>query len=166
MFYDLQENFADYQAIFAGLGYTLVESPNLFYYLNNKGSNSEVVQQMLVFFWVLIDYLSDHQSTITAHLLTQELAVSELPHFTNPRYVEAMQKVKIASPAELRTLVQNMGRRFGFVRSISGDDYSRFAFLPPAYRMLDATPKIQEFLRRTRAEQAAPQVPSDTGDAP
>ncbi|TXI07678.1 MAG: hypothetical protein E6Q76_08170 [Rhizobium sp.] len=140
VYFDVHQNFATYQAVFAGLGYRLVEDAHGFVYVDREGSASEAVNQAVVFIWVLVDWMADNGLIINDVITTMTFEFEKLPHLATDRYRGYMSQVNISSRDDLWDLLRFMDTRFGFLRSVSS--YDSFKLLPPVFRVLNVAMEI------------------------
>lgn len=161
-YYDLQKHFEAYRAIFAKLSYPLEQDPRGFYYVNRPGSAADLVNQIAVFVWVLVDWMGDKGRAISSEITLVQFEWGELPHLKTDRYRAYMERVGIEDEERLRAMIKKMDTQFGFIRPMSSD-YSAFKFLAPVHRILDAAVAVRA---KAAANAADGMRPSTETEAP
>ncbi len=133
LYASLKAHTEDFGAMFAQLGFELVQHPRDFFYFVDRGHFTELSSRMAVFMFVLIEDLADRGDAIEETVMSRHFRYAELPHLVGDRYRQTMREAGITEPEHLENLVQTM-ERFGF--AVRQPDRS-FTFRAPAYRFLD-----------------------------
>jgi hypothetical protein len=119
---------------FAAIGFELVNDSRGFFYFNGarKGA-AQGVEKFALFTFIMVDWLSDNDSSIEEGLFGTSRVVSELPHLTTDRYRGYLKQAGIENQEHLLQVLRRMDQ-CGFVRI----DDDRITFLAPIRRIFDA----------------------------
>ncbi|MCF1442001.1 condensin complex protein MksE [Ralstonia nicotianae] len=133
VFKSLMEHTARYRQLFDALGYELVSDPQGFFHFNGtKQRNlSKSVEQAALFTFIMVDWLSDNDSSVEDGLFSDALAIKDLPHLQSDRYRSYMRQAGGDDENNLKRIINAM-ERSGFLRVM--DD--KIQFLAPVRRIL------------------------------
>jgi len=132
LFTSLSTHTERYRELFGALGFELITDPHGFYYFNgSKRGNARGVEQFALFIYIMVDWLSDNDSSIEEGLFNGPRAIDELPHLKSERYRGYLKQAGISGEEDLRRVISRMAGA-GFVRT--NDD--KVEFLSPTRRIL------------------------------
>ncbi|MDC6179676.1 hypothetical protein C2I33_10845 [Ralstonia solanacearum] len=133
VFKSLMEHTARYRQLFDALGYELVSDPQGFFHFNGtKQRNlSKSVEQAALFTFIMVDWLSDNDSSVEDGLFSDARAIKDLPHLQSDRYRSYMRQAGGDDENNLKRIINAM-ERSGFLRVM--DD--KIQFLAPVRRIL------------------------------
>lgn len=138
VFRDLTEHEEEYRELFAALGFELVHHVRDFFYFRSDSRYSHLGARMAVFFFILVEWLSDRGDAIEEALFSNPFEVTELPHLEQKRYRAYMEEAGAGDEESLGNLLKQM-ERYGFI-SREGERIIRFK--TPAYRLLDLCAEV------------------------
>ncbi len=138
IFRDLTEHEDEYRELFTALGFELVHHVRDFFYFRSDARYSHSGARMAVFFFILVEWLSDRGDAIEETLFSRPFDVSELPHLDQKRYRTYMEEAGAGDEESLGNLLKQM-ERYGFI-SREGERIIRFK--APAYRLLDLCAEV------------------------
>jgi len=133
IFHALKRQGAQYEALFAKLGFKLVHHARDFFYFFDTTNFTELSARMAVFMFILVESLADKGESVEETVLTRRFTYKDLPHLQGERYQTYMREAGITTPEDLAKIVQTM-ERFGFARRM---DEETFVFEVSIYRFLD-----------------------------
>lgn len=162
LYQELQEHEADFEELFAQLGYRLVADERGFYYFHATESQnvSPQTRRSAIFFLVLVEALwaeAGGADLLEDLVMERSWSIGELPHLQRQRYIEIMAQLEREPDEEtLREEVKRLAR-FGFA---AWSDEDRFRFRTPALRFLDIACEVAAGL------EAAPAVRTEAEEEP
>jgi hypothetical protein len=139
MYRALSENEDTFRDFFGSIGFSLMRHSRNFFYFEGTGSGT-FSARAAVFFFILVEWLSDQGSSVTESLFSQLTQVDKLPHLNRDRYRKYMLEAGIDSGDGLLTLLKRMDK-LGFIHM---EEERAFIFKTPAYRFLDLCNEIKE----------------------
>lgn len=129
----LAENENEFRDLFASLGFSLVHHDRGFFFFKSDARFSQAGVRIAVFFFILVEWLSDRGEPLEEALFTRLFSSAELPHLEQKRYRAYMSEAGVDDEDSLDNLLRQM-ERSGFIRS---EGERVFRFRTPAYRLLD-----------------------------
>jgi hypothetical protein len=156
MFHALKRQGSMYEAIFAKLGFKLVQHPRDFFYFFDTTNFTELSARMAVFMFILVESLADKGDSVEETVLTRRFTYKDLPHLQGERCQTYMREAGVTTPEDLAKIVQTM-ERFGFARRM---DEESFVFEVSIYRFLDLCMEMAA----DAEEQQAHSTQSDTNE--
>ncbi len=130
----LRTDYGTYRALFAALGFDLVEHERGFYYFRSSEDLGKEATQLAVFVFVLVEAWGDAGKDLeTTALDPAGQALADLPHLTREGWRRCMAEADSATPEDLARIVQRL-ERLGFAEAVGED---RFRFRAPVWRFFD-----------------------------
>ncbi len=137
-FKELAENETVFRKFFASLGFLLERHEKDFFYFQGSKSSS-FSAKAAVFFFILVEWISDQGGSTIQWLFEQVTHVDNLPHLERERYKKYMIETGIDSKDDLMNLLKKM-EKLGF---INFENERSFIFRKPAFRFLDLCREIK-----------------------
>ncbi len=138
MYRALSEHEDTFRDFFGSIGFSLIRHSRNFFYFEGTGSGT-FSTRAAVFFFILVEWLSDQGSSVTESLFGQLTQVDKLPHLDRDRYRKYMLEAGIDSRDSLLILLKRMDK-LGFIHM---EEERAFVFKTPAYRFLDLCNEIK-----------------------
>jgi len=152
LYTSLRDRTADYQRLFAALGFELVDHERGFCYFRAAGELGKGASAQAVFFFVLVEAWSDGGLDLQAKVFDAAgHRHNQLPHFDRESWRVCMTEAGVPTPDDLSDVVRRL-ERLGFTERI---DDETFRFRAPAWRFLDLCRDVLE-------EEEARAAPSET----
>lgn len=130
----LRTEFEAYHAIFAALGFELVQHERGFCYFRSDAELGKEATLLAVFFFVLVEAWGDAGLDIEATAFDAAgLRVADLPHLSRESWRRCMAEAGATTAEDLAEVVRRLDRH-GFAERTDGD---RFRFRAPAWRFFD-----------------------------
>ncbi len=136
----LADNEKDFTSLFASLGFALINHRRGFFYFKGGSGYSSFGSKVAVFFFILVEWISDSGGQVEEYLFNRLTMTSDLPHLKRDRYKQYMADAGIETEDSLGNLLKRM-ERLGFIRFQSE---GIFRFKNPSYRLLDLCSEIIE----------------------
>ncbi|PIE51936.1 hypothetical protein CSA37_09165 [Candidatus Fermentibacteria bacterium] len=130
-------NEEEYREFFASLGFTLTRHNRDFFYLQGISGGS-FSARAAVFFFILVESISDNGESVTEVLFDSPIPLNKLPHFERERYRKYMAETGVETEEAFENLLKRM-QRLGFIE-FQGDE--GIIFRDPSYRFLDLCAEI------------------------
>ncbi|WP_349609000.1 hypothetical protein [Cupriavidus sp. DF5525] len=132
VFNSLTQETDRYRAVFDALGYELVDDPQGFFYFNGtRNGLNRTVSEFALFTFIMVDWLSDNDTSIEIGLFGTVRPLEELPHLQSDRYRGYMRQAGGDDADNLRRIIQRMDGA-GFLRLYD----EKIQFLAPTRRIL------------------------------
>ncbi len=132
-YWALKENVALFHDLFEALGFKLIAHQKNFFYFEGDERLSDASARLVVFVFILVEWLGDAGVLVEEELLRREFSIQELPHFATDRYRSYMVQVGVTDHDQFLLLVKTI-ERLGIAQLITE---SRLRFRTPIYRFLD-----------------------------
>lgn len=134
----LAEHEEEFRALFDSLGFVLLRHRRDFFYFRGSSGYSSFGTRIAVFFFILVEWISEKGQRLEETLFTQSFLITDLPHFQRERYRKYMSEAGMEDEDSLHNLFQRM-ERLGFIRR---ENEHSLRFRTPAYRLLDLCTEV------------------------
>jgi hypothetical protein len=128
------ERYDDYADYFSGLGFTLHQHENDFFYFEPEAGDtaSPRLAKIAVFSFILIDHIANRGLPVEPTLFAETFTLRHLPHFSLDSYRARLEQVGITDHAGLREVIHYL-KHVGWAKWVAEDE---FRFLRPFHRLL------------------------------
>lgn len=153
---ELKRHVTIYEHLLGGLGYTLKQHNQGFFYLEGAGAvRSERMRAVLLFLLILFQYLEEQKfqrqdRTWERSLLRTTFKIADLPHFQTSQRRSLMAAINI-DESKVPQVLGSLDR-LGVVRLLPD---GQFGFLPPVYRFVDLCMRYADDPHWTGSESSA-----------
>lgn len=145
----LASHYDAFNALFKGLGLTLVCHERGFFYLEDDTAPKSA-QRMVLFAAILVETLDDQGINLDQELVDVRIDPDKLPHLKHEKYRLAMEEVGVRDQDGLLKVLEAM-KRYGLAEPVDG----LWRFRTSAHRLLDVMNMAGRVVRPAEAIEPA-----------